>query len=713
MANITSKKALCQVMELNYLRNLIDENAELNELKIISIQESSMGDQDVKKLFMKAKRIQSDDADYDKGMSDKNKIINILSKYNLQNPINAYVIATTGKGEINTALQNNMTAFSHAEQNAQFLIPASEEKYAIFIDVDAKKELQKFFQTEKLINTSSLVIAESDTADFLNATQKIEEAIESDPVLRFTILTETIEKISETCGSLTGLSNREHLKNLQYLLKTVRLGTVKAKSDYEELSENSDAIKKSLEDHIEILKKNEQELLVDSEQIEEDYKKDIGERDDKIKELCKKLEETDSSEVSDKLETQIKNLESVKTRLQNEHSKYQSKINDLKASLKRAEDRLIKVETSKQKMETAYNEQVQKNDDLNSKLKSSGLTAEQINQSLCELPETLVIKSTDDTKESKVLNFEDDFVNHNSTMHDLNGSLPKEEIVKKQSRNIICKLSNFGLNTWNPQTTDLQVHMDTALKAGEEALQVGAAKTSVRRMILNSLGEKYRYVEGFLKDVSKSDSSIADFTYEIAKILGKKPSTQMHDFLSAQRKSGEDLLAYFARLCRLYKASANFNDDKWEQDPSHTMSIYSKIYESCYSEQKSEFIRKTENSLGKRTLTLPELRSTLIDVNQVSARKMNSEEPEINNLNDKSSYKFKGKGKPRTFEKKSWTEYKDKEQSKSAQNNYEKKSDCWYCGKTGHYRANCYRYLRNKGEKIASPREPETNGIRR
>ena len=91
---------------------------------------------------------------------------------------------------------------------------------------------------------------------------------------------------------------------------------------------------------------------------------------------------------------------------------------------------------------------------------------------------------------------------------------------------------------------------------------------------------------------------------------------------------------------------------------------------------------------------------------------MNAEEPEINNLNGKSSYMFKGKAKPRTFEnKKPWYEDKQKkEQSKELRYDM-KKLDCWHCGKTGHVKAKCYRYLKSKGENIASPREPATHGI--
>ena len=719
MANINDKRDMCHVMEYTELRDLIESNPSLGEIKIISVGDFTLGS-DSKKLLNKAKRIQVDKTEYSASDTDRVKIIAILKMYNLDTTINGYLIATKGRGEINTALQNDQHAFAQAEINAEAAMESHDGKCAVFIDNDARPTLIEFFKTQTAaLNTSSHVIAESGEEALLNATQKIEEAIEDNPALRFTILTEAIDEVVQTCESISGTQNRAQLEKLQRLLSVIKLGTTKAKFDFDELSANFEENEEALKARIETLTNNKNDLVEESDALETAHKQQIDEKDTKIQELREKLIETQSSEDSDKLTLQLKNVTDVKEQLENEHSKHRNKIANLEFQLSSLNKTLNQVERSKTKLETAYNEQTQKLTDLKQKLESNGLAPNDINKTLRELPDPSVVKCMDESDVNKqdsglpLPQFapepiaEDKFFGSPGIE-----SSPKDGKSGKSNRNVICKLTNFGLNTWNPQTTDLHVHLETALKAGEEALHVGAATTSVRRMILNSLGEKYRYVESFLKDVSKPENSIDDFTCEIAKILGKKPSTQMQDFLSAQRKSGEDLLAYFARLCRLYKASANFIDDKWENDPSHTMSIYSKIYESCYSEQKSEFIRKTEDSLGKRTLTLPDLRTVLIDVNQVSTSKMNAEEPEINNLNHKSGYGFKGKGKPRTFEKKPWYEDKEKEQSNSAQKKYEKKMDCWYCGKTGHYKANCYRFLRSKGEKISSPRETKTNGIR-
>ena len=730
MANINDKRDLCHVMEYTELRELIDSNPSLEEIKIVSMGDFTLG-ADSKKLVNKAKRIQLDDTEYSSSDADRVKISAILKMFNLDLPMNSYLIATKGKGEINTALQNDAAAFTQAEINAEGAMDGYEGKCAVFIDTDARSTLREFFKNQNAAaNTSSFVIAESEEEALLNATQKIEEAIEDNPALRFAILTGTIDEIIQTCESISGTQNRAQLEKLQRLLNVIKFGTTKAKFDYDELSKNFEDNEKALKARIETLTKNKDELLVESEALEASHKTKMTEKDTKIQELREQLTQSETDEDTAKLKLQLQNVTDVKNDLEKDHTKHQQKIAHLEFQLSSLNKTLTQVERSKTNLENAYNEQTAKLTDLKNKLETNGLAPNDINKTLRELPDSKtqsnVLPDIKSMNESDIIKenahfppslpapqFPTEASPENKSFGSPGSeSSPKSEKGSKSNRNVICKLTNFGLNTWNPQTTDLHVHLETALKAGEEALQVGAATTSVRRMILNSLGEKYRYVESFLKDVSKPENSIDDFTCEIAKILGKKPSTQMQDFLSAQRKSGEDLLAYFARLCRLYKASANFIDDKWENDPSHTMSIYSKIYESCYSEQKSEFIRKTEDSLGKRTLTLPDLRTVLIDVNQVSTTKMNAEEPEINNLNHKSGYRFKGKGKPRTFGKKPWYEDKEKEQSNSAQKKYEKKMDCWYCGKTGHYKANCYRFLRSKGEKIASPRETKTNRTR-
>ena len=743
MANINDKKSKCQILEASELRSLIDDNAELSDIKIISMGNFSLGATDSKKLFHKAQRIQVDGTVYDPQESEKVKIEAILEKFGLKNPLNVYLVATKGRGQINTALQNNSEQFSQAEYSA---LAWTEDggKYAVFIDDDARSDLLNFFKAQGEPKPSSYVVAESEDHDLLNATQRLEEEMEVNPAFRFQVLTDSITELSNTCEGLSGSQNRDQLIKLQHLLKVIRMGCIKSKSDFDALKEQSEAHIKSLKGHIETITKNKDEMLAESEEVNSEFQRKITEKEEKIQELTTKLEDTQSAEESNQLNLQLENLEKIKQKLESKVSSQNEKVSKLQTKLQELERDLAKTESVKAKYEAAYNEQKTKFDELSDKLDKHGLNSQAINQTLRKIPEPMVIKCSDEPIEQKPNNtlraphFADNIINEKSYFEPSNtfqssspqdeSSPKKESLPKKESsaneessqpgdkhkstKNVICKLSNFGLNTWNPLTTDLQVHLETALKAGQEALHVGAAKTSIRRMILNSLGEKYRYVEGFLKDVSSSENSIEQFTNEIAKVLGKKPSVQMHDFLSAHRKSGEDLLAYFARLCRLYKASANFNNDKWEDDPSHTMSIYSKIYESCYNEQKSEFIRKTEESLGKRTLTLPELRSVLIDVNQVASAKMNAEEPEINNLNHKSAYRYKGENKPKTFEKKPWYENKEKEQSNSAQKKYQKRMDCWHCGKTGHYKNQCYKWIQSKGDKVASPREPQTHGSR-
>ena len=731
MANeITTKRTEAQVFELADLRTFITQN-DLEEIKIIKLGTSVLSEKDKKSLCNKAKRIQKVDVTYDSKDTSEAKIEKILDGYNLKTPENSYYIATKGRGEIHKTWQANLDEFKKAiiDDTQLDLISSEAIKYAVFIDDDVKPDILRILKPR--VQPTSEIIAET-ADDMLNATQQldqIEQNMSNDPVYRFEVLSKTIESTIEICEVLACGSNPTMLTQLQELLKHIERSTLKARYEYQDLSDSATEIQVSLTKQITDLRATNEALLVTSETKIEELSEELRKTEDNLKECYQKLQESDDTDESEKLRTRLENVELVKQKVEKELEQSKQRTESQNRKLQDLENELEKVKNSQKKTEDAYNEQLSKHRKLASTIDAEQISTK-INQSLQNTENVHIIKQSSevgsnngfvmlDTSEIGVPKFrlpQLNLLEEKKSSDKTNGeSSQTKGDSAKSGRGVICKLSNFGLNTWNPSTTDLNVHLDTATKAGEEALQVGCTKTSVRRMILNSLGEKYRYVEGFLKDVSHSENTIAQFTTEITKILGKKPSTQMHDFLLAQRKSGEDLLAYFARLCRLYKASANFDNDQWEQDPSHTMSIYSKIYDSCYSEQKSEFIRKTEDSLAKRTLTLPELRSALIDVNQLASSKMNAEEPEINNLNGKTSYMYsKGQSKPRTFESKPWYEDEVKEQSRKVDYKNTKKIDCWYCGKTGHVKAKCYRYLaqRSKGEKIASPREPETHGSR-
>ena len=254
--------------------------------------------------------------------------------------------------------------------------------------------------------------------------------------------------------------------------------------------------------------------------------------------------------------------------------------------------------------------------------------------------------------------------------------------------------------------------MDKALKAGREALNVGATHTSVTRMILNSLGSNCDHVENFIEGADQM--SLEKFSEAIGKILGKKSSVQMQSFLTAQRRSGEDLLAYFTRLQMLYRSSNKLTENSgWEEDPTHAMSFYSKIYDACYQAQKTELIRKTEELLEKGNLTLPKLKGVLIDVNKIDTSKLSAEEPVVAYVNDKSTYKSQKFAQ----KKKAWYE-DDTSKSNQEKNNDVKKYDnktkitCWHCGKPGHKKPQCFKYIRKLREEENKGRETKTRGSR-
>ena len=242
-------------------------------------------------------------------------------------------------------------------------------------------------------------------------------------------------------------------------------------------------------------------------------------------------------------------------------------------------------------------------------------------------------------------------------------------------------------------------------------MNVGASTTSVRRMILNSLGPKCDHVENFIED--PESMTLAKFAEAIGRILGKKSSVQMQSFLTAQRRSGEDLLAYFTRLHMLYRSSNKLTEQTgWEQDATHSMSFYSKIYDACYQAQKTELIRKTEVHLEKGDLTLPKLKGILVEVNKIDASKLSAEEPQIALLNDQTAYD-KDKNAQRNenrYEKE--TDSQKTKKTNARNNDWRRKVICWHCNKLGHTKLECFTYIRKMKEEKGNPRETKTRGSR-
>ena len=745
MKNIVSIAQLGLAWGLKEIRALLSSRSELK--------------QDVKVVFMKieglqkttANRITSSlaskikpNAKFTNKDSPTKKLEEIFEDFNIEPEYQEGIfVACNGKGEINRPLQNNPAGFLAAEQIASNVDPG-ESNYVVYVDTDVRQILLKTLPAEPGI--------ESEVTEVTNLDQ-LENQIPSqrDPNERFTLLLASSKKLRSVIGNFASVdeatAREKYLAQIEKLLDSHLISLGRAEESYQQLKDDQIVEKQALEKKLQQIETNRDTIIAEMEEREGVHNEEIAQKDKEQAELQTELKRLQG------VKTEGMNTQTEKDAHQAEIQKYEKNISDLQNEVsnlneeyraQKEEHQLLIQDLEDEKHELATNlekktralrrlenlhervnleatnvqNQLEENDFTPGKMVQRRVTSE------IAPPPTLQLNKKHKSKslmkptgfifdeETVVNQLEGDSTQFPNETPFRVANTPVQTPVRTPSRPVICKPANFGLNTWNPLTTDIYVHLDKALKAGREALNVGATHTSVTRMILNSLGSNCDHVENFIEGADQM--SLEKFSEAIGKILGKKSSVQMQSFLTAQRRSGEDLLAYFTRLQMLYRSSNKLTENSgWEEDPTHAMSFYSKIYDACYQAQKTELIRKTEELLEKGNLTLPKLKGVLIDVNKIDTSKLSAEEPVVAYVNDKSTYK------PQKFaqKKKAWYE-DDTSKSNQEKNNDVKKYDnktkivCWHCGKRGHKKPECYKLIRKLREEEDKGRETKTRGSR-
>ena len=101
-------------------------------------------------------------------------------------------------------------------------------------------------------------------------------------------------------------------------------------------------------------------------------------------------------------------------------------------------------------------------------------------------------------------------------------------------------------------------------------------------------------------------------------------------FMQCHRQRGEDILRFFFRLCDLFKSSKGLMGDEWQDDPTHSSHIYTKLYDSLYEGEKNELEWKLDKYLERGTLTVARLMKEVIKLNKLSRNKVRGETPTSN-----------------------------------------------------------------------------------
>ena len=740
---MTNKREIVSIARLGLAwglketRALLDSQPGLKEnVKIVFMKLDGLQNHTVTRLTSALSGEIKPDAIFSRKDSPSKRLEIIFEDFNIETEYqDGIFVACNGKGNINTQLQNNSSSFLTAEEIASNC-DLGENNYVVFIDSDVKQLLLKALPKGSI---------NEDMAEVTNL-DNLENKLPSDrdPNERFTLLLASSKKLRSVIGNFASVDEAtardKYLCQIEKLLDRHLISLGRAEESYQQLKDDQMVEKQALEKKLEQIEYNRDMLVAEMDEREGEHNEELAKKDEKqvalqaelkkLKEDTVKIEALNDQSKTDEHQAEITRHEQSIRDLKNEilvltegfktqKAVYQASVQDLEDEKNELATDLEKKALALRRLEKLHEKINIDAEDVQTQLEENDFTPGKIVQrrvtSEKPAPPTIQLNKKDKSKslmKPTGPSFQENVVNQleGDQFHLTN--TPLRSPVRTPSRPVICKPANFGLNTWNPLTTDIYVHLDKALKAGREALNVGATHTSVTRMILNSLGSNCDHVENFIEGADQM--SLEKFSEAIGKILGKKSSVQMQSFLTAQRRSGEDLLAYFTRLQMLYRSSNKLTENSgWEEDPTHAMSFYSKIYDACYQAQKTELIRKTEELLEKGNLTLPKLKGILIDVNKIDTSKLSAEEPVIAYVNDKSTYK------PQKFaqKKKAWYE-DDISKSNKDKNNDVKKYDnrrkivCWHCNTPGHTKLQCFKLIRKLREEENKGRETKTRGSR-
>ena len=739
---MTNKREIVSIANLGLAwglketRALLESKPGLKEnVKVVFMKLDGLQNHTVTRLTSSLSGEIKPDAILSRNYSPSRKLEIIFEDFNIETEYqDGIFVACNGKGNINTQLQNNSSSFLAAEKIASNCDPG-ESNYVVFIDSDVKQLLLKALPKGSTTEDMAEVI------DLEHLENKLPS--DRDPNERFTLLLASSKKLRSVIGNFASVdeanAREKYLGQIEKLLDRHLISLGRAEESYQQLKDDQMVEKQALEKKLEQIESNRDILVAEMDEREEEHNKELAKKDEKqvaLQAELKRLQEVKVESLNDQTakdahqaeiaqhEQSIRDLKneiSVLTEgFKTQKANYQTSVQDLEDEKNELATNLEKKTLALRRLEKLHDKinieatdvqtQLEENDFTPGKLVQRRVTSEK------PAPPTIQLNKKDKSK--SLMKPTGPSFQEENVVNQLEGdqfhltNTPLRTPVRTPSRPVICKPANFGLNTWNPLTTDIYVHLDKALKAGREALNVGATHTSVTRMILNSLGSNCDHVENFIEGADQM--SLEKFSEAIGKILGKKSSVQMQSFLTAQRRSGEDLLAYFFRLQMLYRSSNKLTENSgWEEDPTHAMSFYSKIYDACYQAQKTELIRKTEELLEKGNLTLPKLKGILIDVNKIDTSKLSAEEPVVAYVNDKSTYK------PQKFaqKKKAWYE-DDTSKSNKEKNNDVKKYDnrrkivCWHCNTPGHTKLQCFKLIRKLREEENKGRETKTRGSR-
>jgi hypothetical protein len=182
----------------------------------------------------------------------------------------------------------------------------------------------------------------------------------------------------------------------------------------------------------------------------------------------------------------------------------------------------------------------------------------------------------------------------------------KEDRQTNQTKSkFVANPGKFQLKTWrNDEQIDFWEHLSRNRIAIKNAKQAGLTDSQLISLFMLTLRPEDGFLDELIEDEERTD--FETFLESIGRYLSGSTSSMMNNMITTKRRPSESLIAFFIRLCSMYKTSSGKNP----KSPEAAGFLHPIIVNNATKIQKTELIRELEAvERGREHVTFEALKS--------------------------------------------------------------------------------------------------------
>jgi len=171
----------------------------------------------------------------------------------------------------------------------------------------------------------------------------------------------------------------------------------------------------------------------------------------------------------------------------------------------------------------------------------------------------------------------------------------------------VANPGKFQLKIWKTdEQLDFWEHLSRNRIAIKNAKQAGLTDSQLISLFMLTLRPEDGFLDELIEEEERAD--FETFLETLGRYLSGSPSTMMNTMLNTTRKPNESLIAFFIRLCSMYKTSSG----KDPKSPEAAGFLHPIIVNNSTKIQKTELIRELETvERGRARVTFDALKSAV------------------------------------------------------------------------------------------------------